>query len=118
VTNVVSNIYSMGAGTVTFYTTDIMNPVFTIDFEGGLFVNPFTAAASEIVGDFVDFGGPDVPSGLTNEQFSFSLANAVQTANGWYYTSAFTSSAVPEPGTLIALGAGLAALAARRRASK
>lgn len=114
-TNVTGQVYSMGAGTVDFFDS-LSNNIFTITFNGGLFVNPFSASGADVAGHAVSFSGPNVPSGLSNESFSFSLANATQTANGWEYTSAFTSSAVPEPGTMLALGAGLAALAARRRA--
>lgn len=113
-TQIAGQVYSMGRGSVDFFDSS-SNLIFTINFSGGLFVNPFSASSAEIAGDTVDFSGPNVPAGLTNESFSFSLANAVQTANGWQYTSAFTSSAVPEPGTMLALGAGIAALAARRR---
>jgi hypothetical protein len=49
--------------------------------------------------------------------YNFSFANGFD--NGQFvhsYTASFTSSAVPEPASMIALGAGLLALARRRRA--
>lgn len=116
-TPIASNVFQMGAGTIQFFDSFSTN-IFTISFSGGLFVNPFSASSADISGFNVTFSGPNVPSGLSDEQFSFSLANAINTSGVWTYTSAFTSSAVPEPATMIALGSGLALLAARRRNRK
>ncbi len=109
-------LYTMGAGSVQFYTTDPTTPFFTMTFNGGDFLNPFVAGASELRGFMVDFSGPNVPGGLSQEQFSFSFANMQMTGSKVTYTASFTSSAVPEPGTMLALGAGLAWFARRRRA--
>jgi len=114
---IVNNVlYSMSAGTVKFYTTDVNTPFFTITFDGGLFQNPFNVGASTLIGNTVDFAGTNVPT-TTNEQFSFGFANAQQVGNTVTYTSSFTSSAdvVPEPVSMIVLASGLAAVAARRR---
>jgi hypothetical protein len=116
-TPIASNVYQMGAGVIQFLDSS-SSLIFTISFSGGLFVNPFSASSADISGFNVTFSGPNVPSGLSDEQFSFSLANAVNTGGVWTYTSAFTSSAVPEPATMVALGSGLALLAARRRSRK
>lgn len=114
-TFVTTNVYTMGAGQIDFF--DSSNALLlTASFNGGLFVNPFTSGSSDLSGFNVTFGGPKVPAGWTDEQFAFSLANATNVGNHQVsYTAAYTSSAVPEPATMIALGSGLALLAARRR---
>lgn len=117
-TTIIPNVlYSMGAGSVNFYTSDPSTPFFTITFSGGTFLNPSSSGSSELQGYSVDFAGPDVPGPLFNEVFSFSLTNASTVGNTVTYTSSFTSSAdiVPEPATVLFLGTGIAALAARRK---
>src|SRR5689334_14721125 len=43
-TVVIPNVlYTMGAGEINYYTNNINNPYFTIDFNGGTFLNPFNA---------------------------------------------------------------------------
>lgn len=107
--------YKMGSGRVRFFTTDINNPFLTITFNSGSFLNPFLSGASSLNADGVSFTGPNVPTGLSDEQFSFSFANPETSGSVTHFTSSFTSSAVPEPLSIIALGAGLAALGRRRK---
>lgn len=110
--------YAAGPGSVVFYTTVPTSPIFTVTFDGGTLLNPFSFGGSTFQGNNVQFTGPNVPSGLSGQQFAFSFANPVNTGTGWTYTASFTSSAVPEPATMFALVAGVGLLAARRRRSK
>ncbi|MBL8068764.1 MAG: PEP-CTERM sorting domain-containing protein [Armatimonadetes bacterium] len=109
---------TLGAGSVVFYTTNVANPLFQIDFNSATIFQPFGLGGSYIEGNNVTFSGSAV-NGLQfqNAQFAFSFANPVQTPNGNTYTASFTSSAdvVPEPATMAVAGLALAALAKRKR---
>ena len=109
-------LYNMGSGSVNF-TDSSNNTVLTITFAGGTFLNPLNAGASSAQGNAVSFSGPNVPANLTNEAFAFSLANPNVVGDHVFYTASFTSSAdvVPEPASILALTAGIAALARRRK---
>ncbi|MBL8065792.1 MAG: PEP-CTERM sorting domain-containing protein [Chthonomonadaceae bacterium] len=107
--------YLMSRGSVRFFTNDINNPFLTITFAGGSFLNPSNAGASSTVGNSVAFAGPNVGAGWSQETFSFSLTNAMTVGNITTFTSSFTSSAVPEPASMVILATGVAALIARRR---
>ena len=118
-TPIINNVlYSMGSGTINFYTTNPSNPFFTVDFSGGTFLNPLNASASELSANVVNFTGPNVPTNLANRQFAFSLTNPSQNGTHVTYTSSFTSSAdvVPEPASLIILGSAALALIRKRKA--
>lgn len=109
---------SLGAGTVKFYTSDVNNPVFQVDFSGGSIFEPFGVGGSFIAQQDVTFSGSAVAGMLfDNEQFAFSFANPVVGANSNTYTASFTSSAdvVPEPATMMVLGLVAAAAARRKR---
>ncbi|MBL8064707.1 MAG: PEP-CTERM sorting domain-containing protein [Chthonomonadaceae bacterium] len=111
---IAGQLYRMSAGRVRFHTGDLTNSFLTITFDSGLFQTPLAIGGSNLFADNVRFSGPNVPGGLSEEQFSFSLANENNVANGKTFTSAFTSSATPEPATLLVLGGGVL-LAVRRR---
>ena len=124
--NMVANIArtganSLGAGTVTYYTSDINNPIFQITMNSGFVAEPFGIGGSYLVASGVVFSGSALAglTPITNTQFSFSFANPVSGQNANTYTASMTSSGdvVPEPATMTLLGLGVAAIAARKRKS-
>lgn len=116
-TVIAGTLYNMGGGSINF-TDSSNNSVMSISFAGGVFLNPLNAGAASSQGHAVSFSGTNVPANLTNESFSFSFANPTTVGTDIYYTASFTSSAdvVPEPATILALGAGIAAVVRRRKA--
>ncbi len=110
---IVPGFWSTGAGQVDF-TDSSNNLVLRITFQSGT-LSQNGVGGSDLFGNNVAFSGPGVPAGLTQETFNFSFANLASTPNGTTATASFTSSAVPEPATLGAIGIGIAALLRRRR---
>lgn len=109
---------SMGAGSAVYYTSDINNPLFSINWQSGFIVEPFLAGASFFTASGVTFGGSAIaalnPASWSNQQFTYSFANPAGIGGPQRtYTASMTSSAVPEPATMTVLA--LAALAAARR---
>ena len=93
--------YSAGAGQIDF--TDSSNAlVFRINFNSALVV-PTNFGSSEFFGSNISFSDASGVLPLSQETFSFSFANPMMMGSNLTYTAAFTSSAVPEPGTMIAL---------------
>jgi hypothetical protein len=108
-----------GTGQIRLYNGAVSpsNLLFTISFQNARY-NPVSFGAASLLGNGVVFSGPIVPAGLTNASFAFSFSNQVVSGNSLNMTASFTSSAVPEPASLAALGLGAMALIRRRRASK
>ena len=110
----------LGAGEINFYYTNPVVPILTIAFvSGAADLTTIAFGASEVfVPDSVTItGDPEiVGSGLFQESFAFSFANQTLTDDEGSFTAtaAFTSSALPEPGTLMLLLAG-AVFVSRRR---
>jgi hypothetical protein len=102
-------------GTIQFFESGD-DLILQIDFYAGQAYPPFGfGATSLIVGQNVSFSGPIITMPLEEESFAFSFANQIETPTGHTWTAAFTSSAVPEPGALLLLGLGSAALVMGRR---
>lgn len=114
-TNIGPGVFVTNGGNIKFYTSDINNPDFTVNFDSAILVNPLNFGTSEFIGSNVSFTGPNVPSGLSEESFGFTFANQRVNQGVYTYTAAFTSSAVPEPATMIAIATGIAGVVARRR---
>jgi len=105
----------LSAGTLEFFKSvpDGGGQILKIDFDfAGLAL--FGFGASDVFGQAVTISGPGLPIGLTDETFAFSFANPVPTSNGYTFTAAFTSSAIPEPTGLALLGLGVCGLLRRR----
>ncbi|MBX7135264.1 MAG: PEP-CTERM sorting domain-containing protein [Fimbriimonadaceae bacterium] len=111
-TPVAPGFWNAGNGQIDF-TDSSNNLVLRITFDSG-FVSVNGAGASDLFSNNVVFSGPGVPV-VTDETFNFSFANFQPNANGVTATAAFTSSAVPEPASIAAIGLGLAAVIRRRR---
>ncbi|TWT43775.1 hypothetical protein RAS1_01740 [Phycisphaerae bacterium RAS1] len=102
-------------GAVEFFdSSDAL--LMTLTFSEGRLIKPFSFGASDFVAQSVVIAGPIVTTPLANESFAFSFANQVLTDGGFTSTAAFTSSAVPEPASLLLLSLGGLTMACRRRA--
>lgn len=107
--------WTLPQGTIQFFDSSSAL-VLQIDFDSAVLSIPFGFGANEFSGfSNVTFSGPSVPAGLTQEGFGFSFANPVAAGNVLSVTASFTSSAVPEPMTLLVLAMGLPVLLVRRR---
>ncbi len=103
-----------GPGRIDF-TTAAGALVLRVDFATAVY-NVLSFGGSDLIGNNVTFSGPGIPGTWTAETFSFSFANHVDRGNNRLtMTGSFTSSAVPEPATLAALGLGAMALIRRRK---
>ena len=109
-----------GGGTVKFFAdgqSTGMTPLIQIDFNSAA-LSPTSFGGVELFGNDVTISGSEIGGAtLTNEAFSFSFANQILLPDevGFTATSAFTSSAVPEPATVALLGFGSLSLILRRR---
>ncbi|MBN1457114.1 MAG: PEP-CTERM sorting domain-containing protein [Sedimentisphaerales bacterium] len=107
------------SGQIDFYADGTAtNPLMTASFTQAM-VSRSGLQTETFFSEDVTFTGSQIAGTLYNEQFSFSFANVVKLMNlikadnfnamvaeGYVATAAFTSSAAPEPATLVILGLG------------
>ena len=111
-----------GGGIIKFFENnqDIITdptPLIQIEFDSAT-LSPTSFGGVELFGNDVEISGSEIGGAtLTDEAFAFSFANQVllPEEGGFTATSAFTSSAVPEPVTVCLLGFGSLSLILRRR---
>ncbi len=111
------DVFLTAGGTLDYFDS-LSNGVMTITFGSGIFVRNNGFGGSDFSGQIVSISGPGIPGDWYNETFNFSFANPETNGNLSTYTAAFTSSAVPEPATMLALASGAGMLIARRRRNK
>ncbi|MFA5251981.1 MAG: PEP-CTERM sorting domain-containing protein [Phycisphaerae bacterium] len=116
---------STGGGTIKFFAngqSTSTTPLLQIEFDAG-HVTPFGFGAMDMFYfDDVIITGSEITGPLTDESFAFSLGNLSPLGgnwnNGYTATAAFTSSAVPEPATIILLGtAGIWVFTRKKRSA-
>jgi len=104
--------YSTGPGEINFYKDNTQtNPLVAINFDSGS-VSPYGFGANEVLFTLanVTITGSEITGALSQEQFAFSFANlaylegSTKWDDGFTATASFTSSAIPEPATLLLLG--------------
>lgn len=115
---VVGPFVQFGPGTVQFFDS-AANPIFRIDFDGGLMSASLSFGASDFSGFGVTFSGSMLGAieSITDEAFAFSFANPVSSQTGFTVTSSFTSSAtivIPTPASAALVAAGLLVMRRRR----
>lgn len=105
--------YSLGGGTIEFF--DGVDLLMRIEFDGGTLAAPFGFGSSEFASQNVVFSGPIVPPGLSGEAFAFSFANPVGSPSDFTVTASFTSSAIPEPASMLLVLLGVPMAIRHRR---
>ena len=108
--------YRSGPGYVRFFDAG-NSTILRIDFDVSQLTNGgFTAG--NFAGTNANMSGPIVEPGWSDEQFAFAFANLnVIDSNTFTWSGSFTSSAVPEPATVVALALGGVAVLRRRKSN-
>ncbi|RKY24012.1 MAG: hypothetical protein DRP62_04725 [Planctomycetota bacterium] len=117
--------YKTEGGTIKFFADGAdpnVEPLVQIDFDSG-WVSLFGYGASnKFSADGVTISGSEIDISLTEEEFAFSFANhrplSGSWSNGYTATAAFTSSALPEPATILLLGISSCFVLPRRKRGK
>jgi len=105
-------MFGLSGGTLKFFDAG-QQMVLQIDFDKAMFYW-LGFGADGMIGANVTMTGPGIPSPLYEESFAFSFANQRATPTGYTWTASFTSSAVPEPSSLLLVGLGAWGLVRRR----
>jgi hypothetical protein len=112
-------------GTIKFFkdgNSTSETPLIQISFDSG-HVSPFSFGAMDMFYfDDVTITGSEIGSStLTDESFAFSFGNRAPLqgswSNGYTTTASFTSSAVPEPATIVLLGTASILVFTRKKRS-
>lgn len=106
-------LWTLGSGRIRLQNSSGVDQMF-IDFNGGTLTTPVGFGGSDFVGLNVTFSGPIITSPLSQEAFAFSFANPVGTPENYTVTASFTSSAIPEPASVLLVVIG-GMVAVRRR---
>jgi len=115
-----------GGGAITFRkdgeggNTAPITPLILIEFDSANITLTGFGAVEMFTASNITITGTEIDIPLTNESFSFSFANQapLPVGEGYTATAAFTSSAtIPEPSTLILLGAGALLRLTRKKRS-
>jgi hypothetical protein len=112
-----------GEGTIKFFADNqdtSTTPLIQIHFNKG-HVTPFSFGAMFYFDD-VTITGSEITGSLTDASFAFGFGNQTPLSGGWNNgytaTASFTSSAVPEPATIILLGtAGIFVFTRKKRSA-
>lgn len=112
-----------GGGVIMFRATSQpqpITPLIRIDFDSAYISLTGFGAVEMFTASNVTITGTEIDIPLTDESFSFGFANQapLSEGEGFTATAAFTSSAtIPEPATLMLLGAGMLMGLIRKRRS-
>jgi len=98
-------MYSLTGGTLRFYDS-AHALVLQIEFDGAA-LHSGGFGASVLAMHQLTFSGPGLPANLEDEAFGFAFANPKVNGDLRTWSASFTSSATPEPASLIILSGGL-----------
>ncbi|HPM84382.1 MAG TPA: PEP-CTERM sorting domain-containing protein [Candidatus Anammoximicrobium sp.] len=114
-TQIVPGYYSLSGGTIEFFDASSVL-VFRITFQSASLAPDIGFGASDLALQNVVFYDPAQPTQpFGQDRFAFSFANDAQVGDLSTWTASFTSSAIPEPASMVLLVAGGLLISLRRR---